>query len=111
MTDEVSLNQMARAGDETVPVREIFRRASNDAVLVEIARKAIEDAAIATRQRGIGHPNAANGITCLNADGSPSYVIRVWTPDAIILALKAIAGADDLQVAQMRSYIKAHYER
>lgn len=66
------------------------RKASDDPILLNVAHLKIEDVAIAMRDARMSVVRA-NGIVCREYDSSPSSVIRISTPDAVGLALRAIA--------------------
>lgn len=66
------------------------RRVADDPYLLNIAHQRIEDAAVAMRDAGMSVVRA-NGIVCRDYDSTPSSMIRISTPDAVALALQAIA--------------------
>jgi hypothetical protein len=67
-----------------------LRQAAEDPDVVEAARIRIEDVAIEMRDMG-AFVIRANGIVCSDYDRTPSSMIRISTPGAVVLALKAIA--------------------
>ena len=69
---------------------EWLRKAATDDYLLNIAHQRIEDVAIEMRDAGM-FVMRANGIVCRDYDRTPSSMIRISTPDAVALALKAIA--------------------
>lgn len=72
-------------------VPDILRTIADEPRLVEAARIAIEDHLIDMRDRGIGLLGRGNGLVVRYADCTPSDIIRMSTPDAIVMALKTIA--------------------
>lgn len=64
---------------------------AEDRELIEVGRKALEDLLVEMRDERISTPLAANGLVIKEVDGRSSSMIRVTTPEAITLAIKAIA--------------------
>jgi len=62
---------------------------SEDSTLLEVARAAIEDALVDLRDAGI-FTLRNNGLVIKGKDGSPSYIIRMGSEDAIRIGLQAI---------------------
>lgn len=65
---------------------------SKDSELLEIGRRAIEDALIEWRDSRLSQLGRANGLVCREKDGSPSSVIRFGPEHALRIGLSAIAG-------------------
>ena len=63
--------------------------AENDE-LIEIGRKAVEDVLIDFRDSRISILGRSNGLVVREADGQFSSIIRLGTPEAIQIALRAI---------------------
>jgi hypothetical protein len=66
------------------------RKAAGDEYLLNIAHQRIEDVVIEMRDMN-AFVLRANGIVCRDYDSTPSSMIRISTPDAVALALQAIA--------------------
>lgn len=67
-----------------------LRAAAEDPDLLYIAHQEIEDVAIEMRDSCM-FVMVPNGINVREKDGSPSNMIRISTPGAVAIALKAIA--------------------
>lgn len=91
-------------------IRRLLFRIANDPVLIEIGRKAIEDEAIEMRDMRASIFGVGNGIVVNEADGSSSSTIRLWTPDAIIVALRAIANASRHEITWHRELYRQQRE-
>jgi hypothetical protein len=65
---------------------------ANDETLLEIGRKAIEDALIEMRDSRISQPHRANGLVCREKNGTTSDVIRFGPETALRVGLQAIAN-------------------
>lgn len=70
--------------------KEIIALAENDE-LMEVGRKAIEEALIDFRERRMSEPIRGNGFVVREADGKASGVIRFGPEIGLRIALKAIA--------------------
>jgi len=64
---------------------------SENLMLLEIARKAIEDRLIELRDSRLSMLGRGNGLVIREEDGSNSYIIRMGPETAVSLGLKAIA--------------------
>ena len=65
---------------------------AEDDRLLEIGRKAVEDALIEWREDRLSQPLRRNGLVVYEKDGTPSSLIRFGTETAVRIALKAIAA-------------------
>lgn len=95
---------------EYLSVREVLGYIVSDPALIETARKAVEDAAVTMRDVRAVVAGVGNGIVIAEEDGTRSSLIRVWTPDAIVIALKAIAAADSTEIATERELFRQQRE-
>ena len=66
---------------------------AEQADLLEIGRKAVEDQLIDLRDSRIAILGRGNGLVCREKDGTPSEIIRIGTEHAVAIALKAIANS------------------
>lgn len=69
---------------------DLYEIADNE-VLLEVGRKAIEDALIEFRDDRISEPLRANGCVVREKDGKDSSIIRFGPESALRIGLKAIA--------------------
>lgn len=67
-----------------------LRSVAEDEYLLNIAHQKIEDIAIEMRDSCM-FVMTQNGINVRESDGSPSNMIRISTPGAVAIALKALA--------------------
>lgn len=61
--------------------------------LLEVGRKAVEDALIDLRESRVSILNRGNGLVCREKDRTPSHIIRMGTEQALVVAIKAIIEA------------------
>lgn len=99
---EVDLDPTQIDQDDRPFPRELLTAIASDPALIEIGRRAIEDAAVDMRDMRAVVAGVGNGIVVTEEDGTRSSLIRVWTPDAIVIALRAIAAADSTEIATER---------
>lgn len=64
---------------------------ADDDALLEIGRRAIEDALIEMRDSRMSTPGRNNGLVCKEKDGSDSHTIRFGPEVALRIGLGAIA--------------------
>ena len=67
-----------------------FSSVVNDAELIEVARKAIENVLVEWRDMRLSTIEAGNGLCIRERDGKPSSQIRITTAEAFAIGLKAI---------------------
>lgn len=72
---------------------EILKSVADDPRLLEIGRKAIEDALIEFRDSRLSQPLRSNGCVVREADGKSSDTIRFGPEAALKIGLNAIAAA------------------
>lgn len=65
---------------------------ADDEALLEIGRKAVEDALIEFRDSRMGEFCRGNGLVIRERDGKPSTIIRFGPETALRIGLKAIAA-------------------
>lgn len=82
--------QDAQAGS-LAPV--VLRRLADDKKLMEVGRKAIEDALIEWRDAGLSQLQRNNGLCIRYKDGTASPIVRFGPEVGVMIALKAIADA------------------
>jgi len=70
---------------------EFLESVSNNTELLEVARKAIEDALIEMRDSRLSVLFRNNGLVIKEKDGSESSIIRLGPEGAVAIALRAIA--------------------
>lgn len=68
-----------------------LRAIAEDRDLLNVAHRRIEAALIDFRDNRISVPDCGNGLVVREADGSWSSTIRMTVPEALRMALKAIA--------------------
>lgn len=107
---EVDLDPTQIDQDDRPFPRELLTTIASDPALIEIGRRAIEDAAVDMRDMRAVVAGVGNGIVVTEEDGTRSSLIRVWTPDAIVIALKAIAAADSTEIATERELFRQQRE-
>lgn len=73
--------------------RDDLRTLAQNPRLIEAARLAIEDKLVERRDARIGIAGRGNGLVIREYDGTDSSIIRMTTPEAIILALETIADS------------------
>jgi len=83
MTKETRTNQIVLDPTQLIAV-------ANNSELLEVGRKAVEDALVGLRDDGI-MAIRNNGLVIRDRNGAHSSIIRFGTEDAICLGLKAIA--------------------
>lgn len=95
---EVNLDQVfdGRDGWDGVRLRDILLDIASDPVLIEIARKDIEAQLIELQNMHASIYSAGNDI------GSSSSYIHISTPDAVVIALKAIATVSSYELDDAR---------
>lgn len=98
MTEEVDLEQVSG-------LRFWLSQIAKDPVLIEIARKGLEDELVELRDHMIGLMGPGNGLVIRERDGEHSSVIRITTADAVILALQFIANADRAEITRLRAEV------
>lgn len=72
-----------------------LRALAKDERIVEVGRRAIEDTLIDFRDERISIMGRGNGFVVREADGTDSSIIRIGTPEGLMLALRAMADALD----------------
>lgn len=87
MTDPVNFGPST---DKTVQAALLVL--ANDAAMLEVGRRAIEDELIEWRDLRLSVMRN-NGLVIRESDGSPSDVIRMGPEDALRIGLRAIAAA------------------
>jgi hypothetical protein len=65
--------------------------ADDDALLYNVARRAVEDALIEWRDKRLSMPFRNNGLVVKEKDGTSSDVIRFGPETAVRIALRALA--------------------
>ncbi len=70
---------------------EVILKIAADDELLEVGRKAIEDAAVEFRDSRISEMLRGNGIAICEKDGTPSSIIRFGPESALRIGLRAIA--------------------
>jgi len=83
----------------TLDQRAFVLRITNDPVLMEVIRMAIEDELIDLRDRDMWIGLPKNGFTCRGRNGENPIGIRLSTPDGIKLGLRALAEATPERLA------------
>jgi hypothetical protein len=78
---------MSRTGKHAIAA---LASVATDPVLLEVARKAIEDRLIDLRNSRIALVGRGNGLVVYEADGTPSRVIRLGPEDAVCVGLLAV---------------------
>lgn len=68
----------------------VHKLSENDEML-EVARLAIENALVASREARLSEPLRGNGLVICEPDGTPSSVIRIGPESAMRIGLRAIA--------------------
>lgn len=68
-----------------------LRKIASNPILIEVARKKLEDQLIDLRDSCIGLIGPGNGLVVRSENGEPSSIIRIRTTDAIRIALETIA--------------------
>lgn len=91
----ICVDEMPLKGDEYHPFdmftrEQVLAEVAQDEILLEVARKAIEDLLIEMRDDRVSMLRN-NGLVCKEKDGSPSSIIRMGPEDAVRIGLKAIA--------------------
>jgi len=64
---------------------------SQNPILLEVGRKAIEDTLVQLRDGRISFPTRGNGLVIREKDGTRSPAIRLGSEDALRIGLRAIA--------------------
>lgn len=64
---------------------------SENHILLEVGRKAIEDTLVQLRDGRISFPTRGNGLVIREKDGTHSPIIRLGSEDALRIGLRAIA--------------------
>ena len=72
-------------------MKELLEQLAENAELLEIGRKAIEDELIEFRDSRLSVLGRNNGFVCKEKDGTPSSIIRFPPEVGLRIALKAIA--------------------
>ena len=88
MSDEKTPEQTT-TGHQITPV--VLRQISDDASLLEIGRKAIEDTLIEWRDARLSLSQRNNGLVIREPDGTDSSIIRLGSEDALRIGMRAIA--------------------
>lgn len=70
---------------------EELRAVADDTALLEVGRKAVEDALIEWRDLRLSTPFRNNGLVVKEYDGKDSSIIRMGPEDAMQIGLRAIA--------------------
>ena len=78
-------------GDGTM--KKELDKASENNQLLEIGRRAVEDALIDMRDSRMGMIGRGNGLVIREKDGSESSIIRIGTEQALAIGLKAMADS------------------
>lgn len=68
-----------------------LRDLADNAELLEIGRKAIEDRLIEWRDNRLSTPFRGNGLVIRESDGEDSHIIRMGPEEALRIGLRAIA--------------------
>lgn len=74
-----------------------LRELANNEGLIELARRAVEDALVDLRESRVSLPFRNNGLVCKERDGDDSSTIRLGLEDGVRIGLRAIADALDRQ--------------
>jgi hypothetical protein len=101
MTEHAELSQ---------PERELLLRIAGDPVLIEIARRHLEDTLIMMRDSrmfALGN----NGLVCKEKNGASSSTIRITTTGAVKMALCAIGEAPPERITKLRGEFARYLER
>lgn len=73
------------------PVARVLERMATDPDLLEVGRKAVEDALVEYRDNGISEVGCRNGFVIRHKDGASSDLIRFNTRTGLGIALRAMA--------------------